>query len=274
MDESCGQFDGESAAYLKQVDSEEAARATPESARRVLSSIAGKAEPFFGKTGTAILGWLGDEAKFNALEFARCVVDEFARAGRKLDEVEDAQRALKIYIHGADEAIRSHDREKISRLAAIATTGILNPVASSQKIDEFIRVAGILIDSDILVLSVIFESQCGILTNYLKATNNFSRDETQEYIRNAISNMEASWTNEIYASWKYITFTSAGSVQSLDRSSVRSAIVRLSAVGLVADIPSSGVDGPLYGSPCALLELGYDFIQYLRLEIHSGAANA
>jgi len=171
---------------------------------------------------------------------------------------------LKIFVNAADEARRVHDREKISRLAKIATSGALRESDLTQKIDEFIRIGGILIDPDILVLQAIFDQQNAICRRTSERENSISSDASSEYIHNTLANGEAKWSNEVFESWKQLRHISSSSGVSLTRSTVRSAIVRLEALGLVADVSSNGADGLLYGRPCGLLDLGYEFIEYLR----------
>ncbi len=267
MEELSRQFDGPTAAFKRQNENDEAARATPERVREFLLAISEKLEPAIGAPGVAILRLLGAKAEVDVEAFVDCVVSEFGLVHKNIAEVQKSQRALEIFLHGAEEARRSSDHEKTKRLAKIVTTGILSPNEPDQKISEFIRIAGILIDVDILVLNAIYQTQHELLKRNLEWVQRFTTDPTQDHNQNALANRENNWTIEVYEAWKQLRGVPRGDGKFLTRTDIRSAIVRLESVGLVSDIPGSGAEGPIFGRPCGLLELGCEFVEYLQLKL-------
>ena len=154
-------------------------------------------------------------------------------------------------------ADRTVDPAKISRVGRL----LLNGSASSddpnhdqillQQTSEFLRIAEILIDVDVLVLRAIYAQQKALVCKYRELTE--ARDNPNE------RQLQDEWSHAVFAAWKETRFTRPdGLIRFID---VLSALQRLEAQGLIGRTTTQVVTADIASTPYGLLDLGALFVE-------------
>jgi|GEM_PF-2794552 len=203
-----------------------------------------------------LVGIVAGNTKVNVEQFAYCVVHDLqcvvhdqqklGSSFDKLDELLSSVRDQQLFLQGAIEASTSATQERTMRLAKVVVSGILRPNDPDEMVTEFLRMTSALIETDVHVLRVTARLQ------------EPSSDPIEEVDQEEKSKRGDNRRTKLYKDWPQIL----ADVESkgLSDMSVRSAFVRLQALGLVEPI-TSGFDA---GEPrYEVLELGRLYVDYL-----------
>ncbi len=201
------------------------------------------------------------------VELAKVIIDELGFRDRLLDEFRrDLQRFERLVadIQGSSllrQALgatqRTADRTKIERIGQILLNGALQwpqgdeeRELKQQQLAEFIRIAEILTDTDVLVLRAIYSTQLPLISRYREIVG-------LDPSRAAAS--EADWIHAVFQIWKDTQFLTEN--QPLSFFNVHSALIRLESQGLIVGTTSQTVVAQVTTTPYGLLELGAMFVE-------------
>jgi hypothetical protein len=153
---------------------------------------------------------------------------------------------------------RTADRTKVERIGRILLNGALRwPQTEEERelrrqhLAEFMRIAEILTDTDVLVLRAIYKTQLPLILKYKEIL----KDDPP---RAAAS--EADWIQAVFQVWKETQFLSEG--QPLSFFNIHSGLIRLESQGLIGRTTSQTVVAQVTTTPYGLLELGALFAEY------------
>jgi hypothetical protein len=187
--------------------------------------------------------WLIDTTvktkKANVETFAYLVVTDLNLLGRHIDDLSNPNRNLALFLQGANKARVADNADKVRRLAQVVLNGVVSENDPEEKVNEFIRFAAELNETDIHVLKVLYDRQSGFNPKFV-----------------------AEWAQNVRRSMHdYPIPDSSGGT--MDDQYVRSAYARLQALGLAVQLGGTASDTSPAEQHYALLKLGKEFFQYL-----------
>lgn len=197
--------------------------------------------------GEQLLDLAVGKTKLNLEQFAICVIRDLQRIGYSVDKLDEqfaSVRVRNLLIQGAVEARTSTTHERTERLARVVVSGMVNSNDPEDLVTEFLRMSSALAATDVFCLRIAAQIQA-------PASHPVENIELEEKRRNERR-------MELYGDWPKILEELKS--ESLSYMSVRSAFVRLQALGL-ADPVAGGFDA---GDPTyEILELGRLYLAYL-----------
>lgn len=211
----------------------------------------GQTNQAFVTIADAVRGLLAESTKDNWREyfkaFSNDVYRELESQGTKIEKMEqqvNSVRSLAIFVEGARRSQQSSSAEKAKRLGRVAAMGIIrcenDPL---EKVLEFLRFAEELSETDIYVLREMENRQKNVGPEKFQ-------DQWALNIHRVMNDFEVTLSDE----------------NKLDDQYVRSSFARLQAYGLIIQLGGTMSDTPPHKQHYALLNLGKEFLQYLRIQ--------
>jgi hypothetical protein len=191
------------------------------------------------------------------LRFRDRLFEEFKRDMQRFEKFMAEVRGSLLLRQALGATQRTADQTKIERIGRILLNGALQwpqtneeRELSQQRLAEFMRIAEILTDTDVLVLRAIYKVQSPLISQYreIVGTN-----------PSLAATTEASWIQAVFQTWGDTQFLAEG--QPLSFFNVHSALIRLESQGLIGSTTSQTVVAQVTTTPYGLLELGAMFVE-------------
>jgi hypothetical protein len=154
-------------------------------------------------------------------------------------------------------ADRTADPAKVFRVGRLLLNGSVSSGDSNdeqillQQGSEFLRIAEILIDTDVFVLRAIYAQQKLVVSKYRELTNAIDNSNERQ--------LQDQWSQAVFTAWKETRFIGLdGPIRFVD---VLSALQRLEAQGLIGRTTTQVVLADIASSPYGLLDLGALFVE-------------
>jgi hypothetical protein len=236
-----GQFDSPSEAALARIKSEQLQRSSVAGPVGALTSIGSKIAELCGLAGsstltdvvTGLAGLAAHKDSENLLYFGEALVDDIHRLYRLGAEQPTKTEAMlsspefQVAIENATlYIVRTNVKMRLKRLATVITNGVKVADLEPESLDDMLRLAVTLTETDIVVLGMVYEMQKDMLS-----PDNLSKQPGQK-------------TNELMRAWQTWWNRNGGQYQGLSGLAFKNSCARLIAAGLVGPLPRSFAGSP------------------------------